>query len=201
MEIFLVILVSYLLGNFQTSYLLGKIFMKSDIREFGSGNAGTTNALRVYGVKAAVATLLLDAAKGLIAVLLGRYILGETGVYLAGISVILGHDWPVFLKFKGGKGIATTIGLALIVSPLSAIICIVIGVLLIIKTRYVSLGTTSAIAIWPLVSYLLMLTDLYELNYRFIIFASVLALISIFKHRANIKRLIQGNESKISRKV
>lgn len=201
MEIFLVVLVSYLLGNFQTSYLIGKIFMKSDIREFGSGNAGTTNALRVYGVKAAVATLIFDAAKGLIAVVIGKYFLGELGIYLSGVSVILGHDWPVFFKFKGGKGIATTIGLALIISPLSAVICIVIGVSIIALTRYVSLGTTSAIALWPLVSFILMKTDLYALNYNFIIFAIILAAISIFKHRANIKRLAKGNELKLGSKA
>ena len=201
MKIFLVILVSYLLGNFQTSYLIGKIFMKSDIREFGSGNAGTTNALRVYGIKAAVATLFLDAAKGFVAVVIGRYFLGEIGIYLSGVSVILGHDWPVFFKFKGGKGIATTIGLALIISPLSALICIVIGVSIIALTRYVSLGTTSAIALWPLVSYILMVTDLYKLNYNFIIFAIILALIAIYKHKANIQRLIHGNESKLGSKA
>ncbi len=201
MKIFLVILVSYLLGNFQTSYLIGKIFMKSDIREFGSGNAGTTNALRVYGIKAAVTTLILDAAKGLIAVVIGSYVLGEIGIYLSGVSVILGHDWPIFFKFKGGKGIATTIGLALIISPLAAVISIIIGVSIIAITRYVSLGTTIAIGLWPLVSYVLMKTDLYGLNYNFIIFACVLAVISIFKHRSNIKRLIKGEESKLGSKA
>lgn len=201
MNIFLVILISYLLGNFQTSYLLGKIFMKSDIREFGSGNAGTTNALRVYGVKFAIATLVLDAVKGAIAVIIGVYFLGEMGGYLAGVSVVLGHNWPVFLKFKGGKGIATTIGVALAISPLVAIICVIIGISIIAKTRYVSLATMSAIVIWPVISYIMMLLNKEQMNYRFLIFASILALIAIYKHKTNIKRLLKGEESKFGSKA
>lgn len=201
MEIFLVILISYLLGNFQTSYLLGKIFMKSDIREFGSGNAGTTNALRVYGIKFAVATLVLDALKGAIAVVIGVYFLGEIGGYLSGVSVVLGHNWPAFLKFKGGKGIATTIGVALTISPLVAIICIILGVLIIIKTRYVSLGTITAIVIWPLLSFILMILKVVNLNFNFIIFSSILAIIAVYKHKTNINRLLKGEESKIGSKV
>lgn len=201
MKIFLVILISYLLGNFQTSYLLGKIFMKTDIREFGSGNAGTTNALRVYGAKFAIATLVLDALKGALAVIIGRYLLGELGGYLAGVSVVLGHDWPVFLNFKGGKGIATTIGVGLTISPLVAIICVIIGVSIIIITKYVSLGTMSAIVVWPILSYILMLLGKDTLNYRFLIFSSILALIAIYKHKANISRLLKGEESKFGSKA
>ena len=206
MKMFLVILISYLLGNFQTSYLLGKVFMKSDIRDFGSGNAGTTNALRVYGVKAALATLFLDAFKGFIAVAIGRYLLKGTelqglAMYIAGISVILGHDWPVFLKFKGGKGIATTIGIALTISPLAAIICIILGITIIALTKYVSLATMTAIVIWPIISYVLMKLNLYEQNYDFLIFASILAAIAIYKHKVNIKKLIKGEESKFGSKA
>lgn len=201
MEIFLVILISYLLGNFQTSYLLGKIFMKTDIREFGSGNAGTTNALRVYGKKFAIATLLLDAVKGSVAVMIGFYFLEEIGGFIAGISVVLGHNWPVFLKFKGGKGIATTIGVALAISPIIAIICIVLGLGIIAKTKYVSLGTMTATAIWPFVSFLFMVLNLETLNYKFIVFSSILAMIAIYKHKMNIKRLLNGEESKLGSKA
>lgn len=201
MKIFLVIIISYLLGNFQTSYLLGKIFMKTDIREFGSGNAGTTNALRVYGKKFAIATLVLDALKGAIAVLIGRYFLGELGAYLAGISVVLGHDWPIFLQFKGGKGIATTIGVGLAISPSVAIICIIIALLIIALTKYVSLGTMSAIVLWPILSYILMMLGREVVNYRFLIFSSILALIAIYKHKANISRLLKGEESKFGSKA
>lgn len=201
MRIFLVILISYLLGNFQTSYLLGKIFMKSDIREFGSGNAGTTNALRVYGKKFAIATLLLDAVKGSIAVVIGVYLLGDIGGYIGGLSVVCGHNWPVFLKFKGGKGIATTIGVALTISPLLTAICIILGIAIIAKTKYVSLGTMTAIVIWPFISYLFMILNLVELNYRLLLFSMLLAIIAIYKHKTNIKRLLKGEESKLGNKV
>ena len=201
MKIFLTIIIAYLLGNFQTSYLLGKVFMKTDIREFGSGNAGTTNALRVYGKKFAIATLLLDIIKGSIAVLVGKYFLGETGALVAGISVVCGHNWPVVLKFKGGKGIATTIGVGLAISPLIASICVVIGVLIIAISKMVSLGTLSAIVIWPIISYIFMFIDYYPMDYRFLAFTVVLALIAIYKHRANIVRLIKGEESKLGSKA
>ena len=201
MEIFLVILISYLLGNFQTSYLLGKIFMKTDIREFGSGNAGTTNALRVYGKKFAIATLLLDAVKGSVAVMIGFYFFGEVGELIAGIAVVLGHNWPVFLKFKGGKGIATTIGVALAISPILAGLCIVLGLAIIAKTRYVSLGTMTAIVIWPFVSYVFMMLKLEELDYKFLAFSAILAMIAIYKHKMNIKRLLKGEESKLGSKA
>lgn len=201
MKVFLTIIIAYLLGNFQTSYLLGKFFMKSDIREFGSGNAGTTNALRVYGKKFAVATLFLDILKGSIAVIVGKYFLGETGALLAGISVVCGHDWPVFLKFKGGKGIATTIGVGIAISPLIAIICVITGVLIIIKSRIVSLGTLSAIVLWPIISFISMVLNYYEMDYRFLSFTLVLALIAIYKHKTNIKRLIRGEESRLGKKA
>lgn len=175
--------------------------MKTDIREFGSGNAGTTNALRVYGIRFAVATLVLDALKGTIAVVIGVYFLGEIGGYLSGVSVVLGHNWPIFLKFKGGKGIATTIGVALTISPLVAGICIIFGILIIIKTRYVSLGTMTAIIMWPIISLILMTLNIENLNYNFIIFSSILAIIAIYKHKTNINRLLKGEESKIGSKV
>lgn len=201
MEIFLTIIIAYLLGNFQTSYLLGKVFMKTDIREFGSGNAGTTNALRVYGKKFAIATLFLDIIKGSIAVIVGKYFLGEMGALLAGISVVCGHNWPVVLKFKGGKGIATTIGVALAISPLIATVCVVIGILIIAKSKMVSLGTLLAIVIWPIISYISMAFGYYTMDYMFLAFTVVLALIAIFKHRANIKRLVKGEESKLGKKA
>lgn len=175
--------------------------MKSDIREFGSGNAGTTNALRVYGKKFAIATLLLDAVKGSIAVVIGVYLLGEIGGYIAGVSVVCGHNWPVFLKFKGGKGIATTIGVALTISPLLAAICIILGIAIIAKTKYVSLGTMTAIVIWPFISYLFMILNLEELNYKLLLFSMLLAIIAIYKHKTNIKRLLKGEESKLGSKV
>ncbi|TAH63236.1 MAG: glycerol-3-phosphate acyltransferase, partial [Gottschalkiaceae bacterium] len=123
----IIAIISYLLGNFATSYILGKIFKKTDIRMHGSGNAGATNALRVFGIKLAAATFLFDALKGVLAVIIGRMILGDIGGYIGGVFVVVGHNWPIVLRFKGGKGVASTIGVALTINYKIALICIVIG--------------------------------------------------------------------------
>ena len=198
-ETILIIIVSYLIGNFQTSYILGKMIKKTDIRQFGSGNAGTTNALRVYGKKFATATLLLDAIKGSIAVIIGRHILGDTGAMIAGFGVVAGHNWPVFLKFKGGKGIATTIGVALVLLPIQGIICIIIGISIIAKTKYVSLGTMSAVVIWPIVYTIINLLTNKPLDSHFLTLTIVLAIMAIYKHKSNISRLLRGEESKLGK--
>lgn len=138
-EILLCIVIGYLLGNFQTSYILGRLIAKKDVREYGSQNAGTTNALRVFGARIAIATLILDLLKGVLAVYIGYKLAGDIGGMAAGLSVVIGHNWPVFLKFKGGKGVATSIGVALMITPISTLAAIVIGLLIIAKTKYVSL--------------------------------------------------------------
>lgn len=199
-EIILIIVISYFIGNFQTSYILGKTIKKTDIRQFGSGNAGTTNALRIFGKKVAAATLLLDAVKGSIAVIIGKNILGDIGAMVAGLGVVSGHNWPVFLKFKGGKGIATTIGVALVLLPLQAIICIIIGIMIIVKTRYVSLGTMSAIVIWPIVYFIGNLLIKMPIDGHFFILTIVLAIMAIYKHKSNIVRLLKGEELRIGKK-
>ena len=122
MKYVLVSIIAYLLGNIATSYIVSKVFGKIDIRDYGSGNAGSTNVFRVLGAKAAVIAFLGDVLKGTAAVLIGRYIGGSYGEILAGIFVIIGHNWPVFLGGKGGKGIATTIGLMLPIDPLMVIL-------------------------------------------------------------------------------
>lgn len=189
--------ISYALGNFATSYILGKIFKKTDIRKHGSGNAGATNALRVFGPKLAAATFLFDALKGVLAVIIGRMILGDIGGYLGGIFVVVGHNWPVILKFKGGKGVASTIGVALTINYKLALICIVIGLIIVIVTKYVSLGSITAMLILPILSILLV----RPFDIVFFIFTIILAMMAILRHRSNIKRLINGNESKLGQKA
>ncbi|KNF08715.1 glycerol-3-phosphate acyltransferase PlsY [Gottschalkia purinilytica] len=196
-EIIIIILISYLLGNFQTSYILGRVFKKTDIRKFGSGNAGTTNALRVFGKKIAIATLLIDALKGVAAVMIGREISGDIGAITAGVSVVIGHNWPVFLKFKGGKGIATTIGVGLTITFLSGIISIILGILIVIKTKYVSLGSLLAVIIWPVITIIV-----YKpFNLSLLILTTLLAIMALYKHRSNIRRLLSGQESKLGNKL
>lgn len=188
----LVILIGYLLGNIQTSYILGKIVARKDIRDYGSHNAGTTNALRVFGKKIAVATLLVDLLKGVAAVIIGQKLMGIDGGMFGGISAVAGHNWPVFLGFKGGKGVATTIGVALALTPLSALICIVIALLIMYKSKYVSLAAITCVTIWPIANFII-----YR-DGKLVVMAAILALMMIFKHKANIKRLLNGTENKLN---
>lgn len=190
-------MIGYLLGNFATSYILGKFLKSTDIRQYGSGNAGATNALRVFGIKIAAATFAVDALKGCIAVVIGRAILGEAGGLIAGLSAVVGHNWPIFLRFKGGKGIASTIGVVLTVNYLSAIVCFFIGIIIVIKTRFVSLGSIIAMALLPLVGLIIV----RPFNLHYFIFTVILSVMAIFRHRSNINRLIKGEESKIGSKV
>ncbi len=194
MKILLTILTAYLIGSFSPAYFLGKYVENKDIREFGSGNAGTTNALRVLGKKLGALTFLLDVAKGILAVLLGGYIMGENGRYLAALFVVIGHNWPIFLNFKGGKGIASSLGILFILNWKLGLICLIIGVIVIAASKYVSLGSISASVAAPIVSYIL--TGSLR-DYLFLT-TLILALLSIFRHRSNIGRLLKGNENKLN---
>lgn len=187
----LVGVIAYLLGNFATAYLVSKAAAKIDIRKYGSGNAGSTNVLRVLGPKPAAIAFLGDILKGTLAVLIGRYIGGSYGELIAGIFVILGHNWPIVLNFKGGKGIATTIGLMIPIDPIMVLFIVIAGVILISITRYVSLGSIAGVSICPIA----MIVTHKPMEY--IIFSLILSAIAIFRHRTNIQRLLRGTESKL----
>lgn len=137
----LCLLLGYALGNFQTAILLSNGVYKDDVRQHGSGNAGTSNMLRVFGKRAGVWTFIGDCFKGVIAVLLGRLICGEVGGYVCGLGAVLGHDFPVLYKFKGGKGVATTLGIAWACFPLLAALTTVIGFAIIWMTQMISVGS------------------------------------------------------------
>jgi len=188
------IIISYLLGSISFSYFIAKIWMGIDIRNYGSGNAGATNVLRVLGTKPAIIALLGDALKGIIAVYLGKLTGDESIMLLCGLAVVIGHNWPIFLKFKGGKGIATSLGVILTISPLSSLILIIIGVFIIYITRYVSLGSITSAIILPFIFYMLHKSGYY------LIFALVLTFLALFRHRSNIQRLLSGKESKLGEK-
>ncbi len=191
----LVSIMAYLLGNFAAAYLVSKAAGKIDIREHGSGNAGSTNVFRVLGAKAAAFTFLGDVLKGVAAVLIGRYIGGSYGELLAGIFVVVGHNWPILLGGKGGKGIATTIGVMIAIDPLIVVFIVIIGIIIIAATRYVSLASVAGVLIFPIS----MIITRKPTEY--IIFSLVLSGMAIYKHRANIGRLIKGNESKFGHKT
>ncbi|MCR1899772.1 glycerol-3-phosphate 1-O-acyltransferase PlsY [Irregularibacter muris] len=191
---FIWIIIAYFIGNFATSYLTSKMMGKIDIREHGSGNAGATNVLRVLGVKAALITFIGDALKGAIVVLMVRP-LGHAQLTLAcGLAVIIGHNFPLLLKFKGGKGIATSIGVFLVVDPLAAAISVGLGMILIVKSKYVSLGSITGMASLPFV--LLILRRPLEI----VIFGLLVGLLAVYQHRTNINRLLKGTENKIGSK-
>lgn len=190
----LVSVIAYLLGNFATAYLVSKVSGKIDIRKYGSGNAGSTNVLRVLGAKPAAIAFLGDVLKGTAAVLIGRYIGGSYGEILAGIFVVVGHNWPIVLGGKGGKGIATTIGLMIPIDPIMVLIIVITGVTVILITRYVSLGSVLGVTIYPIA----MIITKKPIEY--IIFSLVLSGMAIYRHRSNIGRLLKGTESKIGKK-
>lgn len=196
-EVIVTIIIGYLLGSFASSYFLGKIFRNTDVRNHGSGNAGATNALRVFGVKLAAATFALDILKGVIAVIIGSHLLGKDGAMLGGVCAVIGHNWPIFLGFKGGKGVATTVAVILGVEPLVGIIAILIGLIIIFKTKYVSLGSVCGMALLPIIG----LIVIRPFDWKLLVFTLFLSLMSIYRHRGNIKRLLSGSESKIGEKA
>jgi glycerol-3-phosphate acyltransferase PlsY len=210
MERIICLMIGYVFGIFQTAYIYGK--MKGiDIREHGSGNAGTTNALRVLGKKAGVIVLLGDVAKTVLAVIVVRLLFCSShpdmlpllGIYAAA-GAILGHNFPVQLGFKGGKGIACTAGLVLTLGPVMTLMESCTFLLTVFLTRYVSLG--SILVVIELVIALVVMGQMgyygmsqAHLN-EFYIVAALLAAMAIYRHRANIVRLLHGTENKIFQK-
>ncbi len=193
MNYILIAIISYLLGNLSFAFILGKIIMKKDVREYGSGNSGATNAIRAFGAKVGVMAFAGDVLKGVAAVLIGKLLSGEMGGYLAGAFVIIGHNWPVFLNFKGGKGVAATIGVMFMISPFVSLVCFIIGLSIAFFTRMVSLGSIIGMALAPLV----VLIFVRPFNISLFIFCLFLSSMSIYRHKENIKRLLKGKENKL----
>lgn len=191
--------IAYLLGSINTSIIVSKLMGKSDIRNFGSGNAGVTNTLRVMGKIPALIVVFGDFLKGIIAVLLAKYIFlyfdvsGEILIpqYFSALFVIVGHIYPIYFGFKGGKGIMTSIATVFVLDWEIAIILLLIFITIFFATRYVSLGSVICSAMYPI------LVNMFHREDRFFVITSVLmAALAIFKHRTNIVRLVRGTESK-----
>lgn len=193
MKFILIAIISYFLGNISFAYILGKLFTQKDVRDYGSGSAGATNALRIFGKKIGIMVFMGDVLKGVVAVTLGRYFGNQMGAYAAGAFVIIGHNWPVLLNFKGGKGVATTIGVMIFVNPFLASICVVLGVIIIIFTRTVSLGSIFGMALAPIVAVIFV----RPFDSALLIFCLFVASMSIYRHKSNIKRLFEGKENKL----
>lgn len=191
------IVISYLLGSVSFSILLAKSLRKIDIRQYGSGNAGATNTLRVLGKGPALAVFVLDIAKGIAAVALGLAL--KDGDYgwlpvACGLAAIVGHNWPVFFKFKGGKGIATTIGAMVMLAAIPSVIAGVVAIAAIALTRYVSLGSMIFAVLLPVVS----ATCGY--GPAIVWGGVVVAALALLRHRKNIVKLLNGTENKLGGK-
>lgn len=183
------LVIAYLLGSISPSILLSKA-MGKNIKEEGSGNAGTTNALRVLGKKAAIITLVVDVLKGVVAVFIGTYLAGDMSGYMCVSMAILGHVFPVFYKFKGGKGVAVAFGCLLAVNFKIALLCLAIVVVVVLITRMVSLGSVIAALMFPILAYIL--------EPAFLPYAVLPALLVVVKHGANIERILKGEENKLN---
>ena len=188
----IVVVVAYLLGNISAGKLVAKYIGHIDISKVGSGNAGTTNVLRTLGWVPSVLTLVGDVLKAVIAALLGKAIAGEAAMYLTGVAVMVGHIWPVFYGFKGGKGIAAAFGFIIFTDPLIALILFAVQILIIVVTRYMSLASVFSCVFYPALMF-----AFHWGNWSSIVCACIMGAMSIYAHRSNIVRLINTNENRL----
>ena len=188
----IIAIAAYLLGNVQFAIILSKWKYHDDVRKHGSGNAGSTNMLRVFGLKPGLLTFAGDFCKGVLAVLLGRLVAGERGSYVAALFVVLGHDFPVFLQFKGGKGVASTFGIAWSLIPPFGMVLTVYAVIMIFLTRTIAIVSLSGVTL-----YLILAAIFYWKNTELLILIVLLVALVFVRHTDNIKRLISGEESKL----
>lgn len=191
-SVILLLIAGYLIGGINTSILYSKLRYGKDIRESGSGNAGLTNMLRTYGKGAAAVTLFGDVAKTAICCLIGAIVLGKTGAFICGYGAVIGHIWPVWFKFRGGKGVLALATVILICSPVTFLICITVFFIIVAFTKYISLGSVICALLMPVV-----LARIMGTANLVIIPTVIICLIIVWKHRSNIKRLREGNENKI----
>lgn len=214
LALFVVVLLSYLIGAIPSSLWMGKLFFDTDIRNHGSGNAGATNTFRILGWKAGAIVLLIDFGKGLFCTtvisglawnigsgpvsLYSGWEVGSMLVIFAGVAAVIGHMFPVYANFSGGKGAATACGMLYGIEPVSISISLAIFLIVMISTRYVSLGSIIASLIYPFSQLTLRYGFDWDIDGSIILFSSFLALGIVIKHKGNIKRLIAGNENRVS---
>jgi acyl phosphate:glycerol-3-phosphate acyltransferase len=197
MSLFAIPIVAYFLGSIPFGLILTKLAGGGDVRKVGSGNIGATNVARAAGPLAGILTLVLDVAKGVGAVLLAERLSKDSATWMmiAGVAALVGHCFPVWLKFKGGKGVATAAGVFLVLSPLAFLGAVILFLLVVIFWRYVSLGSVSAAAAMPLLIYFLWAPH-HAPPISVTLGALVSAVLIIYKHRGNLQRLAEGAEAK-----
>lgn len=197
--IILCAVVPYLLGSLNFGLIISKIRYRDDVRTHGSGNAGMTNMLRTYGKSAAVLTLLGDILKAVVSALFGLLLMpGDGFAYIAGIACMLGHAFPIYFGFKGGKGVAVALGTMLVLNPFACGICLLAWIVIVSITKYVSLSSMTAAVLFPLINYFLPCWFMPHLMQT--IPSVIVAVLIVWLHRENIVRLAKGTERKLGSK-
>ena len=202
----IIAIIAYLIGSINFSVIISKKMAGFDVREKGSGNAGSTNVLRSVGKKAALITLICDILKGVVAVLIA-FIVGKIIkdvdkallVQIAGVLVVIGHTFPIFFEFKGGKGVATSLGVLMMINWQIGLICLVFALVIMAFSRIVSMGSIGAAILFPVLTLFINTNFIVETSsIKYFLFSVILAMIVLFNHRENIKRIANGNENKLS---
>ena len=198
---FAVAAIAYLIGSINFSVIISKKMAGFDLREKGSKNAGTTNTLRTVGKRAALIVLFCDILKGVIAIVIAKLLSSNVNsaisCQIAAFCAVFGHTFPIFFEFKGGKGVATSIGVLLVLNWKIGLICLLYGIIMIILTRMVSLGSITAAILFPVLT--IFINENYIASgFNYTIFGIIMAVFILYNHRANIQRLLSGTENKIS---
>lgn len=192
--------IAYLVGSVPFGLIAGKLAKNVDVREHGSGNIGMTNVQRTVGTPLAALVLILDMAKAVLAVVVARMFFDSPGVEgAAALAVVFGHSWPVFIRFKGGRGTASGWGGLIILSPIAGLVAMLVGIPLIALTRYVSLGSISGAVLGS--AALIVMAALGHVPLAYIWFGAVGSLLVVFRHRENIQRLLSGTERKLGQQA
>ena len=201
----MIAIIAYAIGSISSSVIISKKMAGFDVREKGSGNAGSTNVLRSVGKGAAALTLICDILKGIVAILIawivGKFVKEVSSailVEIAALAVVIGHTFPIFFEFKGGKGVATSLGIVLIINWKIGLICLVFALAIMAITRMVSLGSITASVLFAVLTLFIRDSYIVEFEFSYIIFGILLAAFVIFNHRSNLKRIISGEENKLS---
>lgn len=183
------LIIAYLLGSIPFGILITKLFHKGDLRKVGSGNIGATNVMRVGGLRLAGLVWVLDMAKAIIAVVIGQYVGGDVFGAWCGLAAIIGHCFPIWLKFRGGKGVSCLFGVLMAISPISFVVCGLSWLLIALGTGYSSAGALAAFCVMPVLGFFM--------NFNLGIAFLAIAILCLWRHRSNILRLMSGQESKI----
>ena len=202
----IVAIIAYAIGSINFSVIISKKMAGFDVREKGSGNAGTTNMLRSVGKQAAAITLLCDILKGVISILIAllagnivKNVDRAVLVQIAGILVVVGHTFPIFFEFKGGKGVATSLGVIMMINWQIGLICLVFALVIMAFSKMVSMGSVGAAILFPILTLFINTNFIVqESGMKYFVFSVILAAMVIFNHRANIKRIANGTENKLS---